>query len=837
MVRKSLIILPLLGLILVLAGAGAWLMRGSIVQHYLSQACNERGFICEVERADVSLSNLTLNGLSVTDKENMPVASGRLSADLAWPSLVRPQVMALRIDDSPHLSLSYDGTGFSLGSVPVSSLMTGQGDSDAPVPKLMIEDTALKLETPAGTLSGTLSASGTFPNEGVLLAALNPTDLAQNGFRIALNKGEAALQLTSDAITGNVTLDISEASLPGQTLQNAIITLNIDDQTQPKVNWSIKADRIEDSRVGTFSDVDAAGMARFSERPEHLNASVLETMERLTLQAKTGPSEAINRRAESLSANLTLSKDAPSAPIRLDAEADFTAGTGPFGTAERGTLTVSGDLDEGFETYDLSGRIVATNVAASPRAKARTVSYIPTAAPLEAHGQQLRTALSRALDSFSASTDFDLIKIRSEPLLLGLSGPVALKANSGANLLLTPIGAQPILLSNSNETQLSGLLSAKGGGFPETTILLRELKSAGESFHLKTGGVNIKDWRARDVTLAMNLTDFSLDQNPGAPLRLSSNGRLMLDGPLFGVTFSNGEVFGALNAVRSGRNWRVETQNQSCMGFDYSSLQLSPTVSFGGAALRLCPPQGRLLSTSKGGLSGAFGLGDITVPVFGDRFSGEFGLTNTRLDWQADSALSMQIAADALALPLSIDGRSLRIDTAASDLRLDLNQTLAVRAALASTKLSGDLVPANIDIRDTRLTGAFTTAGFQGTAETKDVRISDFRDDPLYQPILGDLTAQFSGADMRVTGPFRLAVTNDLIGFSNADINLLTLTGTARVETPILTFTPRGLKPRQISERLRGIFPDARGTTQGEADFRVNRGKLSGTGRINLSDF
>ncbi|MEM1035349.1 MAG: YdbH domain-containing protein [Pseudomonadota bacterium] len=836
MVRRALIILAILLFMLLLGAGGAWLMRGSIVQYFLAQACQDRGFICETERADASLSSIGLEKLRVTDTSNTPVASGDVRIDLKWPGLFQPSVSAITINQQPSLNVRYDGRSFSLGDVALSNLMSGQGGSAA-IPAITVEETTLTLETPAGTLSGMLSADGVFPQDGTLKATLTPADLSQNGYRVSLNEGEIDLRLEGEIISGRSTLNIAKAVFPGQELDNAVITLDLDAQSRPTANWSLTADRIKDSRIGLFNDVEVTSQTVLSQRPYDLQVFSLDIVDSAVIEAKSGQSEAINRRAESLVSNVSLERETAGGPYVLNAEADIVSGVGPFGTAERGTLTISGNLDPDLSIFDLEGRVVATNVAANDRAAATVVNLIPVSAPLQAHGRQLRQASGQALSGFSGSADFSLLKSGEEATSFRLNGPIALKAASGANILLTPRDARPTLISTSGRTEMSGLLSARSGGLPETTVLLRELRSDAEGLNIRTGGAEIKNWRADGVTLSANLTEFALEQTPDAPLRTSGSGRLVFDGPIFGVDVTGGEVFGALNAVRSGRNWRVETQNQTCLGFDYDQLRLAPTLVLGASALRLCPPQGRLLATSSDGFSGALGLGTIDIPVSGERFQGQFGLSDAALDWRADGDLSMSVAANSLTLPLSIDGRSLRVETASPNLRLALNPALDVSAMLGVTQLSGDLVPANLEIAETRLTGGFFNSGFLGSAQTSDVRVSDFRDDPLYQPFLGDLTADFEGADMRVSGPFRLASTSELIGFAEAEINLFSLTGTANMETPILVFSRNGLKPRQISERLRGLFPDAVGSAQGRADFRIDRGQLSGDGRFTLTDF
>ncbi|MEM1086087.1 MAG: YdbH domain-containing protein [Pseudomonadota bacterium] len=833
--RRILIIFIVMLFLLLCAGGVAWLMRGSIAQYYLGQACQDRGFICDSERVSVSLSTLTVEGLSITDTDRTAVARGRVSLDMEWPSAFQPQIRAIVIDNRPNLNLSYDGTALSLGNVPISSLVSQNGGGK--MPSIRIEETRLSLETPAGQLSGILSAKGDFPRSGTLQAALTPADLSQDGYRIALNAGQIDLRLDADALFGRLTVDVTEASLPGQIFENAILTVELNEDRQPVADWTLHADRIADRRVGQFNDVSIKGQTFLSERPQRFTAAVLDTIERATFQAEAGSSAAFDRQADRLTANLSLTKTAADGPLKLDGEADFISGMGPFGTAARGTLTIAGGLAPTLESYDLKGRVVATDVAASPQAKARVQSLIPISQPLQAHGQQLRTVLGRALNGFSASADYAIIKFEDVPASFSLNGPVALKANSGADLLITPNDARPVLRSNGDRIEAAGLFSARGGGFPNATLLLESLIATPLEFSVETGGAEIRDWQAGSITLAANLTDFRVSQTTDTPLRVSGNGRLLVDGPLFGTQIVGGEIFGALNAVRTGQNWRVETQNQSCIGFDYDRLRVVENLTLGEAALRLCPPSGRLLSSSGNSVSGALNLGDIILPVLGDRYAGQFNLSNADISWRGDGALTMSVGADQLVFPLDIDGRSVRIDGEAPNLRLSLREDLSFEAALGQSELSGSLVPANIEIRETSLTGTFANGLFRGSTQTNDVRISDFRDDPLYQPVLGDLTANLAGADMTVSGPFRLAATSDLIGFSEASINLLNLTGTARIETPILNFTPSGLKPRQISDRLRGLFSNASGTAQGDADFQLDRGSLSGQGRFTLTDF
>ena len=834
--RRALIIVGIVILFVFGAGLIGWLMRGAIVSHFVVEACKERGFVCNIEGIQVSLDNLTLERLAVTDLPGAKVATARLSADLDWPNLFQPQLSTITIDNDPKLALNYDGAAFSLGNVPFSTLLSGGGNR-APLPSINIEDTELTLNTPAGALSGILSASGRLPETGSVTAALTPTDLAQNGYRIALNKGDLALTLSGDDIAGVVGLDIAQASLPGQQIENATVAIDLDTTSSPVMNWTLQADLIKDERIGQASAVEVEGQAILSGQPERFDQSALDLIRRVSIDAKAALSDAGDRRAQGLSASILLRRDPSRSVFQLDAEAAFNEGSGPIGEVERGTLTMSGAVGTDFKALDLNGRIVTTGAAFDTREKQTFLRRFPISNPFKAHRAQFRSALDKALDRFSASSDFTLIRSPDQTLTSSLNGPIAIKAASGANLLVTPNAAKPAILMANDRVSVSGVVSMEGGGFPKATFFLRQAEIAEGGIIVQAGGIDVDAWEAAGVTLDADLTDFYFENRGQRPLRANGNVRLLIDGPVMGLEITGGELFGSFNAVRSGRNWRVETQNQSCIGFDYRRLGLAADITLGAAALRLCPPKGRLLSTSTDGVSGTLDLGRIDIPVTGSRFVGDFGLSEARFDWRVEDIISMNITAERLNLPAEIDARSVRIDARRPNLRLAFQPDLAIKASLGETKLSGELIPANIEIRTSELDGAVSLQGFQGTAISRDVRISDFRDDPLYQPFLGDLNARFDGADMALSGPFRIASSGALIGNSNAEINLFTLSGSAGFNIPELTFARRGLKPRQISERLRGLFTDAVGRVEGEADFVLDRGQLSGTGQVTISDF
>jgi translocation and assembly module TamB len=117
------------------------------------------------------------------------------------------------------------------------------------------------------------------------------------------------------------------------------------------------------------------------------------------------------------------------------------------------------------------------------------------------------------------------------------------------------------------------------------------------------------------------------------------------------------------------------------------------------------------------------------------------------------------------------------------------------------------------------------------------VVIRDYRDDPLYQPLTADLDATLNGADFNMTGPLRLASNGITVADTLLRLDVTQLSGMAALESRDLQFEPGGLQPWRLSDRLRGIFTDARGGLAASARFDIVKGKISGTGDVSVSAF
>ena len=161
----------------------------------------------------------------------------------------------------------------------------------------------------------------------------------------------------------------------------------------------------------------------------------------------------------------------------------------------------------------------------------------------------------------------------------------------------------------------------------------------------------------------------------------------------------------------------------------------------------------------------------------------------------------------------------------------------AIEAYLGQTELSGDMVPARISTGTIDLKGVLNSTGLTGEAHANAIAISDIRDDPVYQPLLADFTADFREGGMVLTGPIKTARSKVTVADARMELDLLKLDGNASIISRPLVFEERGFQPTALSDRIRGFLSNARGKLEGRADFEISGGSLAGTGRVEATDF
>ncbi|MEQ9316357.1 MAG: YdbH domain-containing protein, partial [Henriciella sp.] len=254
-------------------------------------------------------------------------------------------------------------------------------------------------------------------------------------------------------------------------------------------------------------------------------------------------------------------------------------------------------------------------------------------------------------------------------------------------------------------------------------------------------------------------------------------------------------------------------------------------------SLQLCPRDGRVVRPISGGSAGTIDLGAASVPFRSENTSGTLALEDAVLDWAATKTAKVDLKGSRMSLPMEIGDKTLTIASNAPAISVQTTSPVSLSAAMGTSEFGGSLVPADISLESLSLTSTLPASGVRGRAEAKQVTVKDRGDDPLYVPLMGDLTAEFRDGVMQLTGPVTTRPAGRKIADVTLDLDLLDLNGTASVSTPDLTFEPRRFQPTALSERVRGFLSNARGTLRGGADFDIVSGKTSGTGWVEVESF
>ena len=314
-------------------------------------------------------------------------------------------------------------------------------------------------------------------------------------------------------------------------------------------------------------------------------------------------------------------------------------------------------------------------------------------------------------------------------------------------------------------------------------------------------------------------------------------GHFDVDGQALGMTLRRASLFGGLDAARDSTGWRLQTAGRACLGLEIASARIGGALTLYPGALQLCPAQGRIMQQAGSRLSGRVNLSDIHVPFEGGQVSGALNLADTYVDWAAADGLRLDFKAGTLTLPSVIGERSLSLDAQTPELAIKFGQSTQISAVLSQTKLAGSLVPANVVIGETRFDGTLARGRFRATGQAQEVSITDTDPDPRYRPLLATFDGVFDGPNLTMSGPVFLASPNIQVADAKLDLNLLTLNGQGEVNSRDLQFQPYGLQPKTLSDRVRGLLTNGRGSIRATSAFAVNQGVVTGTGNVTITDF
>lgn len=817
-----------LGFLLLLAGVlvVAWLARKPLVTFAVQQWCASKDLSCNFQIETLEPGRILVQDVAVSSAEAPKIVNAKsISVDLTWPGFLRPEPVSVTVLE-PHVVAALDDNGLSFGGLERIFAAPSQSRTSDLNPDITIESGSLNLKTPAGVLSGQFAVRGNLRERGEADVSIGPADLEQAGRSLSLENATAHIVRDGDTLTGKVDLRVNQLSFDDIRAEAIDLHLDIPGATSPRVLWQATAGSLEHNTQFSVSNLESQGEAR-------LTGPLF--VEDLTMSAAIGPSNWQGQALQAATLSAVLKRKSITA-IEVELESRLQTLSGNIASGEALNLTFSGETNGLFTAISGTGQLVATDISLHADQRRNLLTSVSAGEPFAGHARALKNSLDKALSAFSTGAQFRIDATSPEDWRVIMSETLALQSASGLRATLAPHEGRPILTADTGSIALSGLFTLQGGGSPTLSADIDQIVLKDDALKLRTGGLTLKPWRARNTWIGAALNTVELERR-GPDLLVSTVGELTLDGDVLGAQLTNARLFGGIDAVRSQNQWRIQTQGQDCFGFQLDGANARGGLSLQPVSLNLCPEGGRVLQYEAGQPSGQINLGDVDLPFSTREVSGTAGLKSAILNWQAGDAIQFDLRATEIDLPLTIGGRAMAFQATQPEVAIDLHGTPTVRAELGLTQMSGEMIPALIDMQSFRLDGRFPETGFAGQATGQDVRISDYRDDPLYNPLLGTFAAQIEGTEIRLNGPIQLEAREQTVADASLTFDLVSLDGIGKLAMRPLTFTPRGLQPKHLSDRVRDLLSNGRGGLSGDADFMIQRGKITGTGTLNINAF
>jgi hypothetical protein len=826
----------LLGIILFI-GLGitlSYTYRTVIAENIGERWCKSRDLICTFEVEKLSISEIKILDLNV-GKTSIPtiLSAANIALDLSWPSGLTPNITRAEVAQ-PTIRGEFDGRSVSFGGLEDAF---GGSSNAAPmaIPELEITGGQIQLTTPAGDLTGNFDVAGTWPKDAKLSVTLEPANLKSGAQSLTLNAAKLDLNVADGAYSGRADVDLPHLNFDRAKMTAITANAIFLPGEKPQLEWNAQIGEIILQDQFNAAQMDMNGIFNLRATPTERTLSVTDLIDRFTLQATTAQFGNPEFKAASTRLNAE-GKVERSGTIAINMEADANALQSPYASIAKMSLRLDAIFAPQTGAVRATVDIVGTQAQLDARLKGPMLATLKDLSETSSHAASLEKNLNRALDDFTSGGAFRIDYDQSGLWQIVVADKIALRSTSGLNLLLRPSAQQSAVVAGPDRIELQGLLTLDGGGAPTLNADLKSLTYAGGETKLNTGGLTLAKWQPGPTSIAAKLNRFSLSQS-ARNLRMSGLGELTTSGRVLGIELGETRIFGGIDAVNGREGWRVQTTETPCIGLEMGRLKTGGGIQVTSTDFTICPEDQRFIRQENGRATGRITLGDITLPFQGTDVSGEAQLTGANVLWSYDDQLQLNVGASRIFIPLQIGGRSLNIAARTPLVDVELANTTRMTARVSSTSLSGQLVPANVTIGSGSFEGRLIAQGFTGQAAATDVRISDINPDPVYQPLLSTLNANFDGTRMSLAGPVRLAASGLKVAQVGLDMDLLTLNGSGFVTSETLQFQPRGLQPKDLSDRARGFLSNGRGSLSGRADLLIRGGALSGTGEVTAREF
>lgn len=832
--KGALILVGLVVLLLVAAAGFGWLYRLNIAERYVASWCSERDLRCEARFAELGLRQVVLEDLLVYSDGELPVAVERVELALDWPTflvptlskanVLRPTVRAAIIEGEPSL---YGLEALLRDSMSNSS---PSSDADAAIPELDVREGLLVIDTDAGEVRGAFALEGLPLQQGSATLDIQPSVLRRDDAELRWSKGKIDLIFRDGTLLGDIDFAVDRAHLNQLEIGPTELTGKFGEQDH---HTAFDLSGTADSFIAKEVEWEALNF-QLQGSVGHLDELSIDTIRdallALTISAdvKAVALDPSDTTIGSATISLDIRKDAGTilGPVALEAKAIANA------DASIDRLVLAGDIAvtaPDSNTYNYQG--TASLYGASLR-RGSTLENIQADGALKAHADEFRVSLSRALSKFDAGIEVSA-RYAEQAWNIEARRPTAINTASGLRLSISPFDHQPWMRIRGDVLEGSGNFSLSGGqGVPAISGAIQELRAEGEDIRVQARSLMLAPWQAGGQTISGRLD--SLDLVVGSSLAIDADGEIAIAGELAGVDLQDTKLVGHVRAAQAGEGWRVQTHNNSCIGFSTNGIA-SGSLVFGSSAISLCPVDGRFVRQEEGQSVGSIELGDISIPFHTDDSRGVFGIQKAGVEWTAADGIDLVFKGESLSLPLEFDKETLTIDGISPEVVFAAHgDPVGLRASLGRTRFGGTMVPANVVADAFTFAGETSDVGVDGNMRARHVRIADLNASPVYEPLVADLSATMEEGIVHMSGPIRLESKNVVIANAIMNLHLARFSGDAQIVMEPLSFASGSLQPTDLSELLRGVLTNARGGMTGRADLLISDGLLSGDGYVDF---
>ena len=816
-------------LLLVLLG---WLFRTQLAEFAVERWCHSNALTCTADVTSVGPGGVETGKLRIeTADGEVPFSTNSALIRFDWSTFPTPAVSLISLSEPVVRGRYRPGQPLQFGGL--EDFAGGEGTGM--LPEVRIDNATFELDTPAGPvrLHGTLS--GQLPLQAELAVRIDPVSLKTGEGELVLEEGHAELTLTGLKLDGEARFSITEARFDGLTARDFVIEAEMADNLRPTVNWSLQAHELsgEDFEV---SDTQLEGSISLKAAKAQQEIASLEWLQAASLTGRAAAARWQGQSAGQSDVTLDITRE-NSAGLT----SDFAIKLSDFSRedVEAGQLTLSGTgtIDNTASDVKIEADLVAEK-ASIPDKFRRTL--LPAQDPdgtLSGHVTGLTQLVDRALKAFNAGTGLRFEKTAEPGWSLVTTRAVSLQGANGLTLAARPLeDTRPIVNFADDGIEVSGLFSLTGPDGLDLSALVKQARYADKRINVETGGVSLAPWMQNGLTLGAELNEVSYTSGDAGP-RLRLVGDILLDGAVAGLEATNTRIFGGFDAAMGEAGLRVQTYRTACLGLDSDGIELGNGRRLLPVALELCPVDGRVVRRARGRYVGTLAMGSARLPFESQNTSGTLSLEKALLDWSAADMITLDISAEAMTLPLELGEKTLTIRADAPRIGFSTTEEAELSATVGPTEFSGTLIPAAISLDEADFSAFLAEKGLNGRAHATRVEVRDQGADPLFEPLYGDLDAQFTNGIMALSGPFTTARAGQRVATANMSLDLITLDGEAHIESERLTFSPNRLQPTALSDRVRGFMSNARGSLQAEADFIIDGGSPSATGRVRVQDF